>query len=353
MRLFIVILMFSASFIIIRAENILANLQPDSSQDTSLEQAIVNVLINPSVLIPDDRGILSGVLDPIVVPEKDIIFQLFTKTNSDEAYMMNLNDSENLKQSGFNSSLLTKIIIHGWTDSSQTPWLREIRTNYLNTGDYNVILINWLAGSVKEYSAAAKVTRQVGGYLAEFLEFLQKEVDLDLNTVHILGHSLGAHVAGFAGANLSGKIGRITGMDPAGPGFERPRFKEPKDRLDASDAVFVDVIHTCGGTIGFAKSIGHADFFPNGGTFRQPGCPILMTQYCSHARSHQFMSESIVSPEIFVSVECDSWKDFKSGTCNSKNSPVFMGEKLSYDTRGTYFLETNSESPFGKGTIRL
>lgn len=121
----------------------------------------MNVLINPSVLIPDDRGILSGVLDPIVVPEKDIIFQLFTKTNSDEAYMMNLNDSENLKQSGFNSSLLTKIIIHGWTDSSQTPWLREIRTNYLNTGDYNVILINWLAGSVKEYSAAAKVTRQV------------------------------------------------------------------------------------------------------------------------------------------------------------------------------------------------
>lgn len=104
------------------------------------------------------------------------------------------------------------------------------------------------------------------------------EGDLDLNSVHILGHSLGAHIAGFAGAKLSGKIGRITGMDPAGPGFERPRFKEPKDRLDASDAVFVDVIHTCGGTIGFSKSIGHADFFPNGGTFRQPGCSVLMTR---------------------------------------------------------------------------
>lgn len=63
------------------------------------------------------------------------------------------------------------------------------------------------------------------------------------------------------------------------------------------------------------------------------------------------MSESIVSPEAFKAVECDNWKDFKSGTCNSKSQFVYMGEKLSYDTRGTYFLETNSEAPFGKGEI--
>lgn len=119
---------------------------------------------------------------------------------------------------------------------------------------------------------------QVGRYLAKFLEFLRMKGNLVLNDVHILGHSLGAHVAGFTGAYMSGKIGRITGMDPARPGFETPRFKDPKDRLDASDAKFVDVIHTCAGTIGFAKPIGHADFYPNGGTFRQPGCPIFMTR---------------------------------------------------------------------------
>ena len=117
---------------------------------------------------------------------------------------------------------------------------------------------------------------QVGGYLAEFLEFLQMKGNLSLNDVHILGHSLGAHVAGFAGANLSEMIGRITGMDPARPGFETPRFKDSKDRLDASDAKFVDVIHTCAGTIGFSKPIGHADFYPNEGTFRQPGCSIFI-----------------------------------------------------------------------------
>lgn len=34
----------------------------------------------------------------------------------------------------------------------------------------------------------------------------------------------------------------------------------------------MDVIHTDGGFFGFPYSIGHADFFPNGGIAVQPGC---------------------------------------------------------------------------------
>lgn len=98
---------------------------------------------------------------------------------------------------------------------------------------------------------------------------------INLKNVHLLGHSLGAHVAGFVGYKFIGKIGRITGMDPARPDFEVPILRESKDRLDPSDAVFVDVIHTCAGTVGFVRPIGHADFYPNGGSFRQPGCPVL------------------------------------------------------------------------------
>lgn len=42
--------------------------------------------------------------------------------------------------------------------------------------------------------------------------------------------------------------------------------------LDITDAQFVDVIHTAGGTFGYVKPIGHVDFYPNGGKAPQPGC---------------------------------------------------------------------------------
>ena len=61
---------------------------------------------------------------------------------------------------------------------------------------------------------------------------------------------------------MGGQVGRITGLDPSGPLFHSVGRA---DRLDASDAQFVDVIHTAGKWVGNDDISGHADFFPNGG----------------------------------------------------------------------------------------
>ncbi len=84
--------------------------------------------------------------------------------------------------------------------------------------------------------------RLIGKQLAILIQNLQKYKGLDLSRVHIIGFSLGAHVSGFAGAELPG-LSRITGLDPAGPLFES---QHPKARLDSTDANFIDVIHSNG-----------------------------------------------------------------------------------------------------------
>ena len=91
-----------------------------------------------------------------------------------------------------------------------------------------------------------------------------------LPSLHLIGLSLGAQMAGVCGANVkSGRVFRITGLDPAGPLFK----KWPKHlRLDSSDAEFVDAIHTDAGIFGFPRNVGHVDFWPNKGISPQPGC---------------------------------------------------------------------------------
>lgn len=59
------------------------------------------------------------------------------------------------------------------------------------------------------------------------------------------------------------------GLDPARPYFEGRAG--PEASLDKSDAEFVDVIHSCGGALGYEEPIGHVDFYPNSGKPHQPG----------------------------------------------------------------------------------
>lgn len=93
--------------------------------------------------------------------------------------------------------------------------------------------------------------------------------------MHIIGLSLGAHVAGFAGKKVKRKFGSpvswITGLDPAGPYYQKV-FKSK--RLSNDDAQVVEVIHTDAGFYGFPRSLGTIDFYPNGGALIQPFCEI-------------------------------------------------------------------------------
>lgn len=70
--------------------------------------------------------------------------------------------------------------------------------------------MDWEAGAtLPNYVRAAANARLVGKQLAMLIQGLQK-MGLSLHNIHLIGFSLGAHVAGFAGAELK-NLSRITG----------------------------------------------------------------------------------------------------------------------------------------------
>ncbi|XP_047505682.1 pancreatic triacylglycerol lipase-like isoform X1 [Pieris napi] len=258
---------------------------------------------------------------------------------------INITDAAGWLLQSRNSEPDKRLIIfsHGFTDKPQGDNFFNISRSFLQSHEISVLaldgspLIRWL------YLRSSTYVRFIGQKLAEVLAALV-EHGQDPSLIHLIGHSLGSHISGFAGKTfekITGKkIGRISGLDPAGPCFSHV---DPEVRLKSTDADFVDVIHTDSGVFGIKEPLGHVDFFPNQG-LTQPNCVL---QSCSHSRCVPLYGESIINPEAFPAVKCKDWDAFKKGECEKE--VVYMGYPTKPGTKGLYFLRTKGESPFGLG----
>ncbi|POI35929.1 hypothetical protein CIB84_000317 [Bambusicola thoracicus] len=252
-------------------------------------------------------------------------FFLHTKENGNSYQEISAVNSATIGSSNFKTSRKTRFVVHGYIDEGEEGWPSDLCKDQYS------------------YSSA---------------------------NVHIIGHSLGAHVAGEAGKRRPG-VGRITGLDPAQPYFQDTPIEV---RLDKSDAEFVDVIHTDTAPIipnlgfGMAPAIGHLDFYPNGGV-EMPGCDKnSLSQIvdldgiwegtkdfvaCNHLRSYKYYSDSIVYPDGFLGYACGSYDAFKEGCfpCPSGGCPNMghYADKFKGKTSGSFvklYLNTAEAKDF-------
>jgi hypothetical protein len=129
-----------------------------------------------------------------------------------------------------------------------------------------------------------------------------------------------------------------------------PGFYDTTNRLNKTNAYFVDIIHTS--IIGLQVSVGHQDFYPNNG-LSQPGCLSLLDLSCNHMRAIDLYAESIISQIKFqTSVPCSWSKYWDLGLCNCKSNCNHMGfyanMGLMQKISGDFYLSTNSRFPFSK-----
>ncbi|XP_029174266.1 phospholipase A1-like [Nylanderia fulva] len=275
--------------------------------------------------------------------EDRVSFYLYTKNDHFLGKRLYVNDQDTLKNSDFDPTKPTRFIAHGWMNSGSSPACFLIRDAYINNEDSNVIVIDWSKITLRNYVWATNRVVMVGEFVSTMINFLAKQ-GMDLSKTVLIGHSLGAHVVGIAARNAEGEINFVVGLDPALPGFSLAR---PGSRISNGDAQYVEIIHTSGGLLGFSKSIGDADFYPNGGK-SQAGCGMDVGGVCSHSRAYKFFAESIDSSLGFHGRSCSSFTRFKKGLCYNQKT-FLMGHKSELDARGDYYLLTNSNSPYAKG----
>lgn len=124
-------------------------------------------------------------------------------------------------------------------------------------GGWAAVLFDGIRRLAADYVTAVGATRDVARDIADWLQ--SRRVD-PARTV-LCGHSLGAHIAGFVGRDLAGRMGRpvwaILAADPAGPSFVG---RGPDARLDKTDALQVLVIHTTD-WLGYAGPLGTVDVY--------------------------------------------------------------------------------------------
>lgn len=250
------------------------------------------------------------------------------------------------------------LLVHGWRGSSASlssisrsssssrsvkdEELAQIKDEILRVENATVMVVNWTEKAKGTYRDARNYSFRMANALAYFVEAHVEAGFLNASKVHYIGHSLGAQAARFFAQTLKcingQKIGRITGLDPAKPGFR-------EWHLEREDADFVDVIHTSTGIIelGMREPIGHVDFYPDGGD-RQSGCLVVG---CSHTRAKIYYLNSIQRC-AYRSRCCTSGVEVSNDTIHCSHwepSCGRMGHHASSDLRGVHYVKIDSDSP--------
>merc|ERR1712130_385351 len=246
----------------------------------------------------------------------------------------------------YNRQKKTVVAIHGWSPTAKKYQHMEVFSDLfsiLGNNEFNKLAIDWKKGSSGlNYPLAYNNMRVVGHIMAhKFIDY-----DVEMEHLHLIGHSLGAHMSGYIGKLVQTfqngrKIGRITGLDPAGPGFDFPSFWYKKyDNLTLThlwhtDAQFVDVIHTDSGKFGnghygLEKSLGHADFYPSNGR-DQPFC-----------RANTFYKQVRKMERMIYTNFYRTIKGMQT-TCNHRIAPIYLIHSVNHYE--SYYSCSNDSLP--------
>ncbi|KAI4492139.1 hypothetical protein M0802_010036 [Mischocyttarus mexicanus] len=286
-------------------------------------------------------------------------FVVFARENPDGIIISkgNLTIFDAFKKPRISRSVI--FLVHGFLSTPNDTNLYNLAQALLKKDDFLIMSLDWKTGACYGgpplleylfYPVAVKNSRLVGKYLAQFTKQLVARYKVPMSNIRIFGHSLGAHVSGFAGKEAQklhlGKYSEIIGLDPAGPLFKSNKCS---DRICETDAKYVQILHTSN-VKGTMVTLGTVDFYINSGR-RQPGCELDET--CSHGRAVDYLTECVKRECCLIGTP---WTNYRQKASEFDVTPLSQCTKETcvcvglnakkYPSKGSFYVPVEANPPY-------
>ncbi|CAK9794737.1 Phospholipase A1 [Anthophora plagiata] len=295
-----------------------------------------------------ENNIITDIIPPCVFGVESVSYFLYTR---DKPYGKEIRmDDEYIPM---RADKKVAFLIHGFISEANNSNYFELITAWLKKDDINIFSLDWSDAACRSslsftnlftYGSAVDNIPVVSRYLTNFTVVLVHKYGVKVNEIVVVGHSLGAHIAGFFGKHIQDifqqKYKHIIGLDPAGPKFSN---KDCAQRLCKTDAAFVQIFHTSY-LAGIHDAIGVDDFYFNGGN-SQPGCTFTV---CSHSRAVKYLTETILHSQCFIGTQWENWFDsiLNWGECNPTICSHPGLDTPEEKTTGSFYVATESTEPY-------
>lgn len=276
----------------------------------------------------------------------DTIISLFTE-NGRKIEEIHFSNKSDLIRSNFNKMHDTRILIPG--SKVESIQMKIVQVEY-SKHNLNVFLIQWRNESQGMSAVGAGPLQNVSDQILILIENILKIFKVTHSSIYIVGHGIGAHVAGFVGKLVEyttrNKLGTIFAIDPVEDDF-------PYQILNKTNAKYVEIFQTTKKPFSIFTSVGHVNFYSNENfqsiCFRNE----IDSDYwkCAHNLALIYFAASINSKIEFPSIKCELNDCFSNRIIQEYAGAVKMGgepSNMGKDIKGIFWLNTKNKLPLMK-----
>lgn len=148
-------------------------------------------------------------LPKVSASASDVAIYYYSKHTN--GVLVDLADANSLKKTDFSSGKSTIFCVHGWQNDHSSEINNDVRSAYLAVQDVNFFVVDWSKIAKKDYVTAQHNVQSIGQTLGGLIKDASAHSGLNLGKTILVGHSLGAHVAGVAGKTIGSQADHIVG----------------------------------------------------------------------------------------------------------------------------------------------